>query len=113
MAKLFGDENFSARAMNKLKDLGHETLTAQEAGMANQKITDDVILQFASSEGRAVVTFDRRDYYRLHQEKPNHAGIIACTSNPDIEALATQIDQEIDLEGTLDNKFIRVYRPKT
>jgi predicted nuclease of predicted toxin-antitoxin system len=111
MAKLFGDENFSIRVMNKLSDLGHDTLTAREAGMANQKIADHDILKFASSDGRAVVTFDRRDYYRLHQENPTHAGVIVCTNNPDIEALSAQIDQEISMEGTLDNKFIRVYRP--
>lgn len=113
MAKLFGDENFDVRAMSKLKDLGHDTLTALESGIANQRISDDAVLKFATADGRAVVTFDRRDYYRLHQEHPDHAGIIACTSNPNVEELAAQIDREISLEGTLDNKFIRVYRINT
>jgi predicted nuclease of predicted toxin-antitoxin system len=114
MAKLFGDENFSAQALVSLKDLGHDTQSIFEAGLANQKITDREILEYASRNDRAVLTFDRRDYYKLHQESPKHAGIIACTFNPDNQELAQRIDQEISREsGELEAKFIRVYRPNT
>ena len=48
-----------------------------------------------------VVTFDRRDYYRLHQNNPNHAGIIACTYDADSHALAARIDNGIRSENVI------------
>lgn len=112
MANLFGDENFDVQAMDRLKVLGHDTLTIREVGMASQRIPDEEVLAFATKQNRAVVTFDRRDYYRLHQTNPNHAGIIACTYDADSHALASRIDQEIRSENEdLKGKFLRIYRP--
>ena len=112
MARLYGDENFDVRAMETLRDLGHDTLTARDAGQANQRIPDSEVLVYATQNDRAVVTFDRRDYFHLHQSNPAHAGIIACTYNPDSNGLAERIHQGIEAEGgDLNNKFVRVYRP--
>jgi uncharacterized protein with PIN domain len=112
MARLYGDENFDALAMMHLRELGHDTLSAKEAGQINQRVPDEDVLRFATSDDRAVVTFDRRDYYHLHQQNPTHGGIIACTYNPDSSALAEQIDEQITKEaGDLTGKYIRVYRP--
>ena len=112
MARLYGDENFDVRAMEMLRDLGHDTLTARDAGKANQRIPDHEVLADATENNRAVVTFDRRAYFRLHQSNPAHGGIIACTFNPDSSGLAEHIHQGIEAEGgDLANKFVRVYRP--
>ncbi len=112
MAKLYGDENFDVQAMKVLKDLGHDTLTVRDAGMANQRIPDAEVLAFSTENERAVVTFDRRDYYKLHQSDPNHAGIIACTFDADSAALALRIDDKIKEENDeLEGKYIRIYRP--
>lgn len=112
MARLFGDENFDVQAMAELQSLGHDTLTARDAGMANQRIADQEVLIFATEQNRAVVTFDRRDYYRLHKNNPAHAGIIACTYDPDSKALAERINSSIAAENDeLGDKFVRVYRP--
>ena len=112
MARLFGDENFDVLAMDRLKDLGHDTLTVREAELASQRIPDEEVLAFATKHNRAVVTFDRRDYYRLHQTSPNHAGIIACTYDADSQSLAFHIDQKIRSENDdLKGKFLRIYRP--
>ncbi|MEO6758953.1 MAG: hypothetical protein ABIO24_05820 [Saprospiraceae bacterium] len=40
MARLYGDENFDVHAMEALQNLGHNTLTARDAGKANQRIPD-------------------------------------------------------------------------
>ncbi|MEO6758954.1 MAG: DUF5615 family PIN-like protein [Saprospiraceae bacterium] len=58
------------------------------------------------------MTFDRRDYFRLHKVKTVHAGIIACTYDADSNALAKRIHGAIELENDdLENKLVRVYRP--
>ena len=112
MAKLYGDENFDVQSMDISKNLGHDTLTVREAGKANLRIPDNEVLAFATEQNRAVVTFDRRDYYRLHQTNPDHGGIIACTYDANSHALASRIDQEISSENDdLNGKFLRIYRP--
>ncbi len=68
-----------------LRSLGHDILTVQEAGNANQRIPDPDVLAFATKDHRAVLTFNRHDFVRLHKILPNHSGIIACTENPNFE----------------------------
>jgi len=112
MARLYSDENFDVRAMETLQNLGHDTLTARDAGQTNQRIPDHEVLAFATQNSRAIVTFDRRDYYHLHQNQPAHAGIVACTFDADSIRLAGQIHERIEAErGDLEGKFLRIYKP--
>ncbi|WP_412768527.1 DUF5615 family PIN-like protein [Leptolyngbya sp. KIOST-1] len=50
-------------------------LTVQEAGQANRRIPDEEVLQFAISQDRAVITQNRRDFIKLHNQSSAHAGI--------------------------------------
>lgn len=52
--------------MQRLRQLSHDIVTAQEAGQANQGIEDNAVLAYASEQGRAVLTFNRRHLIRLH-----------------------------------------------
>lgn len=54
MAKLYGDENFDHQVIAFLRALGHEVLTAQDAGRAHQRIPDEEVLSFATSQNHAV-----------------------------------------------------------
>ncbi len=47
-----------------------------------------------------------------HSQNPNHAGIIVCTNDRNIERLADRINQAIAYETTLINKLIRVNCPQ-
>jgi len=47
MARLYSDEDFSYPAVEELWKLGHDVLTAQEAGQANHGVTDSAVLAFA------------------------------------------------------------------
>ena len=67
MARLYGDENFDVHTMEELNNLEHDVLTARDAGKINQRIPDHEVLAFAAENSRAVVTFDRRDYFHLHK----------------------------------------------
>jgi predicted nuclease of predicted toxin-antitoxin system len=91
--------------------MGHNVLTAQEAGNANQGIPDPEVLRFAVTSGRAVLTINRFDFIRLHNLQPNHAGIVVCTDDRDFEQLATRINNAISALETLDCQLLRVNRP--
>src|SRR5215471_18343850 len=77
MAMLYADEDFSYPVVQRLRQLGHDILTAYEAGQADQGITDAAVVAFATTDGRAVLTFNRRHFIRLHTEVRSHAGIIS------------------------------------
>ncbi len=95
----------------ELRNLGHDVLTASEAGRAGKGIKDADVLAFAISQNRAVVAFNRRDFIRLHKNNPAHCGIIVCTNDKDSVALARRIHQEILKYPMLDNQLIRIVRP--
>jgi hypothetical protein len=111
MARLYSDENFDHGVVAELVALGHDVLTAQAAGNAGQKIPDPDVLAFAIAQGRAVLTFNRRHFIRLHRQNSNHAGIIICTDDRDIAALAARIDDAIAACGPLAGQLVRVIRP--
>ena len=111
MARLYADEQYPYPVVELLRALGHDILTVQEAGRANQKIPDSDVLAFASSEKRAVITENRKDFFRLHRIQLLHAGIIACTNDRNWEALANRINVAITAEEFLQGKLIRVVRP--
>lgn len=111
MARLYADENFSLRVVNALRLMGHDVLTAKEAGQANKRVPDDQVLAFACSEKRAILTRNRRHFIALHKSQPNHSGIIVCTYEPNPIRLADRINDAIEQLSSLDGKLIRIIRP--
>lgn len=92
MARLYANENFPLPVVQELRRLGHDAITVAETGKAGQKTSDEEVLEFAISERRAVLTHNRKHFFRLHRNSPAHEGIIACTYDPDFVALAGRID---------------------
>ena len=111
MARLYADEQYPHPVVELLRALGHDILTVQEAGKANQRISDSDVLAFATREQRAVITANRKDFIRLHQIQPDHGGIIVCTNDRDWSALANRIHAAITAEKYLQGKLIRIVRP--
>ncbi|NJM42642.1 MAG: DUF5615 family PIN-like protein [Anaerolineae bacterium] len=108
MARLYSDEDFVFAVTEGLRTLGHDVLTVQEAG--NAGIDDDAIqLEFAIQNDRAVVTFNRWDFVWLHRQSKDHAGIIACTRDSNLEGLTMRIHTAILENESLQGKLIRVY----
>ena len=95
MARLYTDEDFSYPVIQRLRQLDHDIFTAYEAGQAGQGIKDEAVLAFAIAACRAVLTFNRRHFIRLHTEVSSHAGIIVCTRDDDVSALANRIHQQL------------------
>jgi 2,3-bisphosphoglycerate-independent phosphoglycerate mutase len=110
MARLYTDEHFPRESVLALRALGHDVLTVQEAGKANQGIPDEEVLAFAASIQRAVVTLNRYDFIKLHTKQTDHAGIVVCTENQDFAMLATRIDEAISYAEALTGQLIRVYK---
>ena len=106
------DEDFDYPVVVEPRRLGHDVLTVTEAGQANQRIEDEDVLAFAVTQGRAVLTFNRRDFRRLHRRNQAHAGIVICTWDQDGIALAGRIHEAVSNCPVLDAQLIRIIRPQ-
>src|SRR5260370_38390801 len=91
MARLYADEDFPFPVVERLRQLGHDVLTAFDAGQANQGIGDADQLAYATSLGRAILTRNRRYFIPLHRHSAHHAGIVSITDDPDFPAQASRI----------------------
>ena len=111
MARFYADEQYPYPVVECLRLLGHDALTVQEAGNGNQRIPDPDVLAFATQEGRAVLTQNRKDFIRLHQQRSDHAGITVCTIDRDWQSLADRIDGRVAKESSLAGTLIRIVRP--
>jgi predicted nuclease of predicted toxin-antitoxin system len=109
---LYADEQFPHPAVQRPIAKGFDVLTVQEAGKANQKIPDPEVLAFATSQGRAVITQNRRDFIALHNQSQAHAGIVVCTKNLDWDSFAAEIERTLAGKTSLIGELIRVNRPQ-
>jgi len=111
MARLYSNENSPLHVVEQLRALGHDVLTIQETGKADQALPDDEVLKFATKENRAVLTLNRRHFIRLHQENSRHAGIIVCTVDADFTGQAVRIHNVINTQASIAGQLIRINRP--
>ena len=112
MSRLYSNENFPREVVRRLQALGHDVLTALDAGYANKGIPDEDVLAAAVKDSRVVLTLNRRHFIRLHRLAQNHVGIIVCTEDADILGLAERIHQAIAANEPLAGKLVRVNRPR-
>jgi hypothetical protein len=112
MALLYADECFSLLVVEELRKLGHDILTAQEAGQANQRISDADQLAFACAQARAVITFNRLHFKRLHAAVPLHCGIIISTRDSDVVALAGRVHDALSRCQNLVGQLLSILRPR-
>ena len=110
MARFFADENFPLPVVKALKQSGHDVLTIQESGKANQAFPDELVLQFASMDDRIVLTLNRKDFIILHKTSPAHKGIVVCTADLDFLGQAQRIHEAIDSYNACAGELIRVNR---
>src|SRR5262245_9266441 len=77
---LFTDEMVNPRLAGTLVRRGYDAESCQWAGRSNLHIPDDQQLLYASTHGRAILTFNIGDFERLDREWKArgwvHAGII-------------------------------------
>lgn len=110
MHLLLADENFSAEVSTLLSEFGHDVITLHDLDFAGIKYPDEKVLETAKEAGRCVLTFNRKDFIRLHKQGASHAGIVVCTYNRDQTRLASKIHSAIKEFDRLHNQLIRIYR---
>jgi Domain of unknown function (DUF5615) len=108
VANLYVDEQFPLPVSTRLKALGHSILTVQEANKLGYSDLD--VLVFARNHNRIVLSQNRQDFIRLHNNYPILAGIIVCTEDRDLEALAQRINQMLLGTESFENKLFRINR---
>ncbi len=114
MARLYSDENFPLPVVEELRRLGHDVLTLQEAGFAGQSVPDENVLEYASSEKRAILTINRKHFIHLHGSSSRHFGIIVCSFDPLFLEQAQRIHQAIEShKGILNGRLLRINRPQS
>jgi Domain of unknown function (DUF5615) len=69
------------------------------------------VLSDAANDQRIVVTFNRDDFHHLAGSTTPHHGIITCTRDDDIVALAQRIDAVLQANPDFTNKLIRITKP--
>lgn len=111
MARLYANENFPLPAVEELRRLGHDVLTSHESGQAGQAIPDEKVLDFAVTEGRLLITLNRKHFVRLHRVRPDHAGIIVCTFDPEFVGLAQRIHAALVAQPQMAGQLVRINRP--
>jgi hypothetical protein len=111
MARLYANENFPLPAVEELRRLGHDVLTTQDAGKGGQAVPDAEVLAFSIAENRTLVTLNRKHFIRLHELQPGHAGIVACTVDPDFAGLALRIHHALSQRSEPAGQLIRIQRP--
>jgi hypothetical protein len=77
---LYADEDFPYPAVEELRRLGHDVLTAQEDGRHSSPDPD--VLARAHDLGRAILTHNRGHFERLHRKGAKHSGIVSATQDP-------------------------------
>ncbi len=110
MARFYSNENFPMPVVERMRSLGHDVLTVQETGRADQALPDDKVLEFAIQENRAVLTLNRLHFMRLHRTQPDHAGIVVCTFDADFNGQAERIHRAVSVQVSLSGQLIRVNR---
>lgn len=111
MARLFADENFPLPVVEELRRLGHDIETILDAGMAGRGVEDADVLEYAVTRGRAILTLNRKHFIQLHRVRPEHPGIVVCTSDADFVGQAHRIHLSLCAEPDLSNRLTRINRP--
>jgi hypothetical protein len=73
LARLYADENFPNPTVEALRRLGHNVLTVADAGQAGLGVPDEDLLVFAHSDGRALLTHNRKHFRNLHRAGMPHS----------------------------------------
>ena len=87
MARFYSNENFPLPTVKALRKLGHDILTTEEAGNANQQIPDDEVLRYAIEKERAILTINHSYDTRRRRSRKRKAPALAI--RPYVEGSGT------------------------
>jgi predicted nuclease of predicted toxin-antitoxin system len=108
MFQLYSNENFRQNLVEELRKFGYDVLTSRDAGQANKGIPDDELLQYAVKLNRCVITYNRKDFKKIHKEPYCHKGIILCKQTLDDKTYAKIIHSRLIQYSSLENELISI-----
>jgi predicted nuclease of predicted toxin-antitoxin system len=110
MAKFsfYSNENFALDMVKILRKLGHTVITSYDAGQANQAISDNEVLNYATQNNLAVITFNRDDFIELHNQSIKHSEILICKTNRDCQSQINFLHDYLQTQNSLPNRLIRI-----
>lgn len=102
MARILADENVDLDIVNWLRSWKHDVVCARSYSQSDSGdgTSDEQILRIGIQEKRIVITFNKKHFKMLHEDRAKigrHQGIIAC-SDPDsmtAKEFAAAIDKAI------------------
>jgi predicted nuclease of predicted toxin-antitoxin system len=104
----YSNENFALDMVKMLKKLGHTVITSYDAGQDNQSIPDNEVLDFATRNNLAVITFNRDDFIELHDSGIQHSGIIICKTDRDYQGQVGFLHEYLQNQDSLINRLVRI-----
>ena len=97
--RLFTDEMINPRLASR-HGQGYDIETSQRAGRSNLRISDDAQLAYATQQGRAIFTFNAREFTdrdrRWKAQGRRHAGIVVSEQITDLDELIRRVKQHLD-----------------
>ena len=91
-----------------LRVLGHTVITSYNAGQANQAISDDEVLNYATKNKLILITFNRDDFIELHQSGVRHSGIIICKTDRDYQGQIYFLHNYLQTQDSLIGRLIKI-----
>jgi len=104
----YADENFALDMVKILRRLGHTVVTSYDSGQANRSISDNKVLDYATRNNLAVITFNRDDFVELHNTGIQHSGIIICKTDRDYQGQISFLSEYLQSQTSLANRLIRI-----
>lgn len=109
--ELLADAMMPSQTVHKLRRLGYDVLTVQQYQGTSEPehgLSDETVLEVATTLRRAVVTLNGKDYRRLHYNSRGHQGIIICDETSDLQLRAKEIDDLIKSESPLVGRLLYI-----
>lgn len=98
--RLYTDEMIHPRFVAELRRRGYDVESCPEAGLSNRGVPDPDQLTYATSQGRAILTFNYVDFLELDASWKasgrEHAGIIVSPSVSDVGELLRRVVWHLD-----------------
>ena len=98
--RLYSDEDVHPTLALVLCRDGYDVLSTHGAGRANQRLSDEAQLLYATQQGRALLTFNARDFVRLDSlwkaAGKRHHGIVVSPRIDDLGDLLRRVKWHLD-----------------
>jgi hypothetical protein len=98
--RLFTDEMIDPALAVALRQRGYDVESCREAHRHNQKIPDEDQLDYATSQGRAILTFNVGDFYQREADwkavSRAHYGIIVSSEVTELGTLLRLVQEHLD-----------------